>query len=152
MPDIEEKAVFDLANSSAESSSIEGVVEIFAGVMNMICEFSREDTEKGTDYRNAHPAAKVVAARLRNLVMGPGRPYDSYAKLFYRSGAEDAAFGRLYTKYDGAMDACNLSGIIFSFDRDMAQIKEAATRANERLSENPIVVCVVDKICQLTKS
>jgi hypothetical protein len=145
---IEEENIITLAGAAEGSTSIVEIVEILASVMNMVCDLDRDKPGGGTVLRNEHPGAKIVAARLGVLVAPMGVSYESYQKLSDRAEAEADEFG-IYSKYEGAMNACNLSGIVLSLNGDMGRIQEAAVAAGEPLAASPIIVCMVDKISQL---
>lgn len=150
-----EESILQLANSGTGSKSLAEAVEWFSDVMELVLKRSREVEGLGTDYRNTHPAVKLMATHLKSLV--DFKSVDdlldgAYAKLKNRGENKNDANAALYEKYWHAMDASNLSGVLFTFRADLGRITAASAAVSEPLSQNPIAVCVVDKLCQLARA
>ena len=130
------------------ATTVEEAVTAFATVMRLICE--QDDKNSGTDSRNQHWAAKAMTATLGSLV--DMSAIDSAYSAMIDRKEEDGPSKKLYEKYWFAMDASNLSGVVLSMQRDLDSIAIAAKAAQENLSKSPIMICLVDKFRQLTRS
>jgi hypothetical protein len=59
---------------------------------------------------------------------------------------------RAYANAYRCQDACNLSGLVFSFAKDMQAICDEANRLSEGTNfknQHPIVIAYLDKLCSL---
>lgn len=141
---IEETEIDKAVTAALSQPSLPEAVRAAAQVMQMICDTTRE---RGTTDRNRHPAIRRCLDHLSALCSSARwSEYSAYAELADRAERGDA----MAKKYLGAMDACNLSGVLFSFSNDMRAIEAEAEIYGESVSDSPIAISVVDKLQQLS--
>ena len=132
------------------ATSVKSILAYMGPLMMQICEMSRNEGASTLD-RNQHPEIRNAIKRLKAMMeIDIDQAYGTVLSRAKESAKKEGG-QCMYDKYWAAMDACNLSGVLFSCVRDLNQIEEVcvADDGKSELAYSPVIAILVDKFEQL---
>lgn len=119
-------------------------------LLNATLQWYCEDTRgMSTDERNAGEPLRVLSAWLYRSVVAHGDFHRAYKECCKSRG--DDLIGGLSDNALAVQDACNLTGVLLSFVRDIKTLSQAADEGivARPLSRNAVIMLYADKVCDL---